>query len=489
MSTSNCIDINHVLLCAGTKFRRISSNKNQTRSASTGNILSSFPPSYQEVITAYNAPLGQGPKGRSKVHRNSSSSQGGSFNPLHADGVVGYSAYSITGATSLDSVNPNDYERCQRDRPVSYTHSHLEGPVSRDREAREGSIGASEGRGRASHVPPSHALLDSSRESFQSGRGLGLYARHSHLRDSMSQDIMGEREFDYQLRYNANTSTTLPTLSLQDTYHSRDHSKVHGRGGRERAMSASNERDLRRKVQEFDVMPIHEGFTHRAMMTPAAVGGPSPPAHLSPHSPHQTSPDTNGRGISNGGGAPVIIDRQPRASAVEAEHNQSPRNDARDGFGGDVQQLTYHPVFFSPETGQLFMHIGGSYKPLPNQYFTDNVSIPRGTSFNQVFIDASYTSTIYTSPFRLIVYCCIGVFPPHAVRSTFIGNRVERSPDLFIVWHECPLRLLPLLHCHDDTLHHVSQCGGCLGLLTSSTLVFQKGPSIVVCANLCAHNV
>jgi hypothetical protein len=373
------IDINHVLLCAGTKFRRISSNNNHTRSASTGNILSSSPPSYPEVI-AYNALLGQGPKGHSKVHRNSSSSQGGSFNPLHADGAVGYSAYSITGATSLDSVNPNDYERRQRDRPVSYTHPHSEGPVSRGREAKEGSIGASEGRGRASHVPPSHALLDSSRESFQSGRGLGLYARHSHLRDSMSQDTMGEREFDYQLRYNANTSTTLPTLSLQDTYHSRDHSRVHGRGGRERAMSASNERDLRRNVQEFDVMPIHEGFTHRAMMTPAAVGDPSLPAHLSPH---QTSPDTNGRGVSNGGGAPVIIDRQPRASAVEAEHNHSPRNDAQDGLGGDVQQLTYHAVFFSPETGQLFMHIDGKYKPLPNQYFTDNVSIPRGTSFNQ----------------------------------------------------------------------------------------------------------
>ena len=303
--------------------------------------------------------------------------------------MVGYSAFSITGATSLDSVNPNDYEHRQVSRPVSYTHSHSEGPVSRGRETREGSIGASEGRGRAIHVPPSHALLDSSRESFQSGRGLGLYARHSHhLRDSMSQDTMGEREFDYQMRYNVNTSTTLPTLSLQETYQSREHARVHGHGGRERTMSASNDRDLRRNVQEFDVMPIHEGFTHRTMMSPAAVGGPTPPAHLSPHSPHQSPPDTNGRGAGSGGGAPAIIDRQPRASSVEPEHNQSPRNDAQDGLGGDPQQLTYHPVFFSPETGQLFMSIDGSYKPLPNQYFTDSVSIPRGTSFNQVFTNA-----------------------------------------------------------------------------------------------------
>lgn len=335
-------------------------------------------------MIAYNTPLHPGPKGRSKVHRNSSSSQGGSFNPLHGEGVVGYSAYSINGATSFESVNPNDYGQRRIDRPVSYTHPHSEGPISRAREAREGSSGASEGRGRPAHVPPSHALLDSSRESFQSGRGLGLYARHSHhLRDSMSQDTMGEREFDYQLRYNVNTSTTLPTLSLQDTYHSREHSRFPRRGGRERTMSASNDRDLRRNIQEFDVMPIHEGFVHRAMMAGTAGASPTP-AHLSPHSPHQTSPEANGRGGSGGGGAPVLIDHQPRASSVEAEHNQSPRNNTQDGLGGDVQQFTYHPVFFSPESGQLFMNVDGSYKPLPNQYFTDTVSIPRRTSFNQV---------------------------------------------------------------------------------------------------------
>ena len=310
-------------------------------------------------MTAYNTPLHTGPKGRSKVHRISSSSQGESFNPLHTEGVVGYSAYSITGAASLDSVNPTEYD--QR-RPISYTHSHSEGPL-RSRETRDGSGGPSEARARSGvHIPPTHhVLLDSSRESFQSGRVLGPYTRHSHLRDSTSQDTMGEREFDYQLRYNTTTSTTLPTLSLQESYNARDHARLPRRGGNERAMSASNDRDLRRNVEDFDIMPAHEVFAHRAMM--ANGGSPTVPAHLSPHSPHQTSPETDGAG-KLGGGA-VVIDRQPRASSLEPEHNQLPRGGAQDGLGGDTQQLTYHPVFFSPETGQLFMSVDGNYKPLP----------------------------------------------------------------------------------------------------------------------------
>ena len=63
----------------------------------------------------------------------------------------------------------------------------------------------------------------------------------------------------------------------------------------------------------------------------------------------------------------------------------------------------------------------------------------------------------------------------HAVRSTLLNDRVEWASDLIVLRDECPLRLFPLLRCHDDHLHVVSQCGGGVGLLTSSTLVRQKG--------------
>lgn len=275
---------------------------------------------------------------------------------------------------------------------MPYTRSHSEG---RPRGSREGSIGPSEGRRR-----PPPPLYDSSHESFQSNRGLGPYTRHSHhMRDSTSQDTMGEREFDYQMRYNANTSTTLPTLSLQDAYHTAQSAK---KGARERAMSVDNDRDLRRNPaqefqvpriheegfqvpriheEEFQVQRIHEAFTHNAMI-PSATSTPS--AHLSPRSPQETSSNNNSRGGSSGGMSPLIIDRQPQASLQQPpnrEGMQSPHSPQERFCGDNHQHITYHPVFFSPESGQLLMRVDGSYKPLPNQDYTD---IPRAASLNQV---------------------------------------------------------------------------------------------------------
>ena len=83
----------------------------------------------------------------------------------------------------------------------------------------------------------------------------------------------------------------------------------------------------------------------------------------------------------------MIVDRQPRA--IEPEHNKS-SHDNTQALGSDIQQHTYLPVFFSPESGQIFMNVDGTYKPLPNQYFTDSVSMPRGTGLNQVSYHSIY---------------------------------------------------------------------------------------------------
>lgn len=384
----------------GTKFRRVSSNKNRARSASSDNIL---PPSYPAVMS-YDV-MKQYNERQVKVHRNSSSSQGGSFNPLQAEGGVRFSAYSITGATSLDSVNPEDYDRHSETHTLPYTHSHSGGPT---RWRRRQSDGVTHQHNRRSlNLPPPpplvsssghHGILDSSRESFQSGRGLGSYNRQLQLRDSMSQDTMGERDFDYQCRYN---STTLPTLSLQDSYHTRDHHHMRSSGSRERSVP-SNDRDLRRGVQEFDVMPIHEAFTHRAMVTTTGPGLPA--AHLSPHSPPHTSSPQENRGGNDG----TAIDRQPLATSttvVESQHNQlSPHNDIQTGpSSGTIQQQqlpqTYHPVFFSPESHQLYMNVDGIYKPLPSRYsyhhISDSIDGDRRASLNQVYISLSQISYVY----------------------------------------------------------------------------------------------
>ena len=367
-----------------------------------------------------------GERRRAKVHRNSSSSQGESFGGLQGEERAGSSAYSIAGtATSLDSVNPEEYDhRGSGTHTVPYTRSHSGGgrptTTTTTRWRRGQSDGVPHQHNRrslnlppqpSSTVPPGHAILDSSRESFTSGRGLvGSYNRQLHLRDSMSQDTMPERDFEYQFRYNMNNSTTLPTLSLQDSYHHArgDHHHMRSSRGSSRErdiVPGNNNRDLRRGVQEFDVMPIHEVFSHNAM-APAASGpggGVSGATHLSPHtsSPHTSSPQESG---ARGGGC-TVIDCQPLALTDESQHNQQSAaghnnnsvsagppttgSGVGGGGGGIQQQLpqTYLPVFFSPETGQLYtISVDGTYKPLPSQYdhITHSIDGDRGTNFNQV---------------------------------------------------------------------------------------------------------
>ena len=389
---------NHVLLVntcnysvyqyVGTKFRRVSSNKDRTRSASTGNILGSSPPSYPDVAT-YNAPLHSLANRRPKIHRNSSSSQGDFCNQLHSVGeAVGFSGYSINEATSLDSVNHGEYERHSTPQQMPYahhTHSLSRAVADRLRENKGISVPYQHKRhslppSQPSHVTPRQGAplgSHSSRESFLSGReGSGLYVRQPHLRDSMSQDMMGEREFDYQYRYNLNNSTTLPTLSLQDSYQRENSGSSHG--GRQERGRGSVDRDLRRDIQEFDVMPIHEAFAHEAMT------GSSAQAHISPMPPNQTPPP---EGSSRGGTA--LFDQ---ASNVESQPKQLLQDDTPKMTSSDIQQQvplpqTYYPVFFSPESGQMYMRVDGSYKPVRNPYYdiTDGgLGAPRESQYNQV---------------------------------------------------------------------------------------------------------
>ena len=369
---SYCVsDICH----AGIKFRRVSSNKNHSRSASTGDILSNSPTSFPEA-TVYNPLLHSATKGPPKIHRNSSSSQGESFHHLQSEAeTVEFSAYSIPAATSLDSVTPGEYERPLTARQRAYSH-HSRSHSREIEQPRGGGENACNLHRRNRHslqLPSSEHSIGSprhnaplgshsSRESFLSGRGIGAYARHAHIRDSMSQDTMGERDFDYQYRYNPNNSTIIPTLSLQDSFQ-RDN--VHG--GRAERGGMNENRNLSR---EFDVMPIHEAFTHRAMV--AATAGPGVP--LSPPSQNPVPKESSSRA----GGSPAVINQQPVTSPVETQHNHSLQCDTQQNTRSH-QRLpqTYHPVFFSPESGQLYMCEDGSYKPIPNHY--DDMNITDGS--------------------------------------------------------------------------------------------------------------
>ena len=397
------IQLNKFTDYTGIKFRRISNNKNQSRSASTGNILSSSPPSYPEV-TAYDALMRSATMEQSNTQSNSSSRQGGSFAHLlerqRVGGVVGLSAaYSMNGTTaSLDSDNLNNYRDTSSSATRSRSHAHhthsqsYSGGAAILRGSGGGSSGGTHQHKRHSlQSPPSQAptsstrrALDSfsSRDSSHSGREVGSYTRHSHNRDSASQDTVGERDFDYRYRYNANNSSTLPTLSLQDSYH-RDHSRAIEQSSRGRGRTRlSDDFDLRRNVQEIDIMPIHEAFSHEAMVS-ASGGGLGVPAHHSPHSQNPLSPE----GSSRGGGGGAVIDHQPLATTAESQRMQSPPDNPHEGSSGDVQPPrphNFYPVFFSPESGRLFMSVDGSYTPLPDEYYNPGPNMQPGENFNQV---------------------------------------------------------------------------------------------------------
>ena len=305
-------------------------------------------------------------------------------------GVAGLSAYSMNGTTaSLESDNPNNY----RDSSASHSRSHAHHTHSQSysggpailRGSRDSFGGAHQHKRHSLQSPPTQTpitstrpVLDSfsSRESSHSGRGLGSYTHQSHLRDSMSQDTVGERDFDYKYRYNVNNSSTLPTLSLQDSYH-RDHLRGTERSCRGRGRTRlSDDFDLRRNVQEFDVMPIHEVFSHAAMVSPSAG---SVPTHFSPGSQNPVSPEG-----SSGG---TVIDQQPLASTVESQRIQSPPDNVHERPSGNVQPPlphTFYPVFFSPESGRLFMNVDGSYKPLPHESCDHGPNMQPGENLNQV---------------------------------------------------------------------------------------------------------
>lgn len=353
----------------GTRFRRIPNEKYHSRSASTGDILTTFPPSYPEA-TSYNATMHSATTGQTSTHSNSRN--GDSFENLIEGERVGFSALSMTGTASPDSVTLRGYDRQNSATYLkSYAHSHT-------RSRRDGGGG----KRRSVQSPPSlpHSLptqhaLDphSSRESSHShlGRESGSYIRlaHRRSRDSMSQDTLGEREFDYRYRYDINHSSTLPTLSLQDTHHREQSSSRRHSWGRERAI-LSDDRDLRRKLQEFDVMPIHEAFRHEAM---ESVPNEATPQYPSPNNP---VPQDRIGGVA-------VIDHQPLGATVESQHTEN----TREGTSGNNQPLphSYLPVFFSPESGLLYMNIDGSYKLLPNQYFgntTDGPNTHPEVSFN-----------------------------------------------------------------------------------------------------------
>lgn len=326
--------------------------------------------------------------GRTSTHSNNSSRNGSSFDHLMEGERVGYSAFSMTGTASPDSVTVRGYDGHNPAAHFkSYTQSHASG-VTSYRPRRDGSGGK---KRRSVQSPPSHPhslptqnVLDphSSRESSHSqlGRGSDSYIRltNRRSRDSMSQDTIGEREFDYRYRYDINHSSTLPTLSLQDTHH-REHSSTRRHSwGRERGI-LSDDRDLRRKLQEFDVMPIHEAFRHEALEPPANEVAP----------PYPLPPPPNNPVPQDGVGGVAVIDHQPLAAPVESQHiHPSPEN-TRESTSGNNQQLphSYLPVFFSPESRMLYMNVDGSYKLLPNQYLgnaTDGSSAHPEVSFKDV---------------------------------------------------------------------------------------------------------
>ena len=312
--------------------------------------------------------------------------------------MAGLSAYSVNGTTaSLESDNPNNYRDSSA---MSHSRSHAHhahsqsysGGASILRDSRDGFGGVHQHKRHSLQSPPTQAPINtstrhaldsfSSRESSHFGRSPGSYTNQSHLRDSMSQDTVGERDFDYKYRYNINNSTTIPTLSLQDSYH-REHSRAterSSRGRRRTRQPLSDDFDLRRNVHEFDVMPIHEVFSHAAMVSPS---GGSMPTHFSPGSQNPVSPE----GSSNRGDGGAVIDQQPLASPVESQHMQSPPDNTHERPSGDVQPplpRTFYPVFFSPESGRLFMNVDGSYKPLPTESYDHGSNMQPGENVNQV---------------------------------------------------------------------------------------------------------
>lgn len=354
----------------GTRFRRISSEKYHSRSASTGDILTNFPPSYPE---SYNAMMHSATTRQTSTHSNSSSRDGGSFDHLMEGERVGFSALSMTGTASPDSVTLRGYDRQNSaTRLKSYTHSHASGITRSRRDGSGGKRHSVQSPPSLPHSLPTQHALDphSSRESSHShlGRESGSYIRltHRRSRDSMSQDTLGEREFDYRYRYDTNHSSTLPTLSLQNTHHREPSSSRRHSWGRERGI-LSDDRDLRRKLQEFDVMPIHEAFRHEAMES----------------APNETVPQYPPPPTNPGVGGVAVIDHQPLAATVESPEN------AQEGTNGNTQPLphSYLPVFFSPESGLLYINVDGSYKLLPNQYSgntTDGPNVHPEVSFNHV---------------------------------------------------------------------------------------------------------
>lgn len=321
--------------------------------------------------------------GQDYSRSSSSSRNGGSFDHLMEGERVGFSTLSST--CTQDTVTPRSYDVHSEDHLKFYNHhahSHASG-VTKTR----GDGGSSKRRSFPS--PPSHPapLLSprdphSRRESSHSHSERELdYIRlaHHRSRDSMSQDTIGEREFDHHYRYDINHSSTLPTLSLHDTHH-REHSTSNRRHswGRERGMN--DDRDLRRRLQEFDVMPIHEAFRHEAMESPADE--PAPPYPLSPPSNILASQDSPGSSLA-------VIDRQPHAATVESQVMHSPPENTQDDTSGSNPPLphSYLPVFFSPESGMLYINVDGSFRLLPTQYsdnITDGSNVHPEASLNQV---------------------------------------------------------------------------------------------------------
>lgn len=140
-------------------------------------------------------------------------------------------------------------------------------------------------------------------------------------------------------------------------------------------------------------MPIHEAFSHEAMVS-ASGGGLGVPAHHSPHSQNPLSPE----GSSRGGGGGAVIDHQPLATTAESQRMQSPPDNPHEGSSGDVQPPrphNFYPVFFSPESGRLFMSVDGSYTPLPDEYYNPGPNMQPGENFNQAESSGRQTSSSY----------------------------------------------------------------------------------------------
>ena len=289
----------------------------------------------------------------------------------------------MTGTTSLDSFSLGDFEP-QHSAPRSRTYPH---PAHNQSHSTASSkLRADDSRGqqrqRGRHIlqpspPPRYVDSQTSREVHS---GLGSYPRPAQ-RDVMSQDTLGERDFDYRYRYDTSNTSAPPMLSLQDSA---------SRSSRSAGTGVATDRDLRRNHQEFDVMPIHEAFSHGAMMMSDTAG-----------SAHPLSPSTQNPSLEESSSRGNVVECQPLPAALyESHHSQSPTDNNWEDSGSSGQhqppqsplltsvQPSYYPVFFSPESGRLFMNMDGSYKPLPDlhRHFTDAPSTQPGPTFDQVYL-------------------------------------------------------------------------------------------------------